>query len=67
MFGQDPDFLDYLSSQERQDINEDKYAKSKNAPANFPQAETADLHSDSDCSEEDENRNKKGRRVRFAA
>jgi hypothetical protein len=73
---QDPDFLDFLSSQEQNDINEDINAISKNAPADFPTTESAIMNSDSDSSDEEENNtdwknrlrpiNKKGRRVRFA-
>jgi hypothetical protein len=80
ILGQDPDFLDYLTSQEQQDINEDISAISKNAPADFPSNKSAVLQNDSDSSEEEEEdndnsndwrtrlrpRNKKGRRVRFA-
>ncbi len=76
ILGQDPDFLDLLSAQEKNDINEDINAISKNAPSDFPTTESAIMNSDSDSSEEDDNnadwksrlrpRNKKGRRVRFA-
>jgi hypothetical protein len=43
ILGQDPDFLDYLSSQEQQEINEDIDAISKNAPADFLTNETTVL------------------------
>jgi hypothetical protein len=73
---QDPDFLDLLSAQEKNDINEDINAIGKIAPADLPKNESANLNSDSDSSEEDDYnadwksrlrpRNRKGRRVRFA-
>jgi hypothetical protein len=76
ILGQDPDFLDLLSAQEKNDINEDINAISKNAPADLPANDSANLDSDSDSAEEDDSntdwksrlrpRNKKGRRVRFA-
>jgi hypothetical protein len=74
--GQDPDFLDFLTAQERNDINKDISAINKNAPAELSQNESAVLISDSDSEDDDEinndwksrlrPRNKKGRRVRFA-
>ncbi len=76
ILGQDLVFLDFLSAQEKNDINEDINAINKNAPADFPTNESAIVGSDSDSSEEDDYnadwksrlrpRNKKGRRVRFA-
>ena len=74
--GQDPDFLDFLTAQEKNDINEDINAINKNAPADLSQNESADLISESDSEDDGETnadwksrlrpRNKKGRRVRFA-
>ena len=72
----DPDFLDFLSAQEKNDINDDLYAISKDTPAHLPQNESADFISDSDSDDDGETnadwksrlrpRNRKGRRVRFA-
>jgi hypothetical protein len=74
--GQDPDFLDFLTAQERNDINEDINAINNSAPADLSQNESKDLISDSASENDDEMnadwksrlrpRNKKGRRVRFA-
>ena len=76
VLGKDPDFLDFLSAQEKNDINEDINAINKSAPADLSQSESADLISDSDSEDDDEidndwksrlrPRNGKGRRVRFA-
>ncbi len=73
--GQDPDFLDFLTSQERNDITEDINAIGKDVQADLPADESANLDSDSDSEGYDEMnndwksrlrpRNKKGRRVRF--
>ncbi len=76
VLGKDPDFLDFLTAQEKNDINDDINAISQSAPADLPQNESADLVSDSDSEDDGETdadwksrfrpRNKKGRRVRFA-
>jgi hypothetical protein len=76
VLGKDPDFLDLLSAQEKNDINDDINAISKGAPADLPQNESADFISDSDSDDDGETnadwksrlrpRNRKGRRVRFA-
>ena len=76
VLGKDPDFLDLLSAQEKNDINDDINAISKGAPADLPQDESADFISDSDSEDDGETnvdwksrlrpRNRKGRRVRFA-
>ncbi len=68
--------MDFLTAQERNDINEDINAINKSAPADLSPNESADLNSDSDSEDDDEinndwksrlrPRNKKGRRVRFA-
>jgi hypothetical protein len=76
VLGKDPDFLDFLSAQERNDINDDINTISKSAPADLPHNESADFISDSDSEDDGESgadwknrlrpRNRKGRRVRFA-
>ena len=76
VLGKDPDFLDFLSAQEKNDINEDINSISKDVPADLPQNESVDFISDSDSEDDGESgadwknrlrpRNRKGRRVRFA-